>query len=244
MEAVIPLRQATPVNVPFGPFYDRIDGLTVETALVMTAADLKLFRGSAQVSRSIAAAGATHINAGVYSFPLDAVDTAQVGPLLAVVDITGWARPVKQWFNVLPPHAYDALLTAGGVGFPPRDTRDLGPVQHTFRPAYRSVNSVVCQDTLILAPGETLRAGFDCRSRFILPPGAILASQGTPTMVVDNPALTLTALGHDATMPKLEISVAADAPEGSATIMQSVTTSAGSDSIVLYGLVRIVPVSE
>lgn len=243
MDAVLPLRQGTPVSIPFGPFYDRTDGLTIESGLTPTGADLKLYRGATRVSRTLGIGGGTHIGEGVYHFPLDATDTAQLGPMLAVVDVVD-ARPVRQWLGVMNAGAFDAHYAAGAIGFPPRDTRDLAPVQHTFKAVHRSVNTVVCQDTLIIAPGETLRIGFDCRSRYILTPGALLASQGTPSMVIANPDVTLTALGHDAHIAKLEIAVAADVEASSVTIMQPITTSAGGDMLILYGLVRIVPVSE
>ncbi len=106
------LRNSTSQVIKFGPFLDSTDGVTAETALTITQADMQLSKDGAAFAQKAAAGNATHDTDGWYSTTLDATDTATNGELIIQVNVAG-ALPVWVKYYVVPASTYDALTTNG-----------------------------------------------------------------------------------------------------------------------------------
>lgn len=106
------LRQSTTVTVQMGPFLDKTDGVTAETALSPTVQVSKA--GAVFAARSSATA-ITHDADGFYRVELDATDTATVGRLLVKSFVAADAVPVWHEFVVIPQADYDALVAGTGT---------------------------------------------------------------------------------------------------------------------------------
>jgi len=85
--------------VAIGPFLDSTDGITPETALTISKADIKLHKEGATTLVSKNSGGATHIATGIYYITLDATDTNTKGNLTLYVFKSG-ACPVRHEFYV------------------------------------------------------------------------------------------------------------------------------------------------
>lgn len=105
------LREDTAATVNLGPFLDKTDGVTPETALAPTVRVSK--NGGAWANRDSGSAIA-HSENGWYSVPLSAVDTDTAGRLLLSVTDAATHLPVWQVVTVLPASAYDALVAGSG----------------------------------------------------------------------------------------------------------------------------------
>lgn len=108
------LRQSTAVDLALGPFLDATDGVTAETALTISQADVRLKKGSGAWAQINDATAATHEEAGWYEKEFDATDTNTVGRLLVSVQEAG-AAPVWHEFTVVEEGVFDALFAAGAV---------------------------------------------------------------------------------------------------------------------------------
>lgn len=106
------LRNATSQIIRFGPFLDSTDGVTPETGLTITQADMQLSKDGGAYTQKNTAGNATHDADGWYSTTLDATDTATNGELLMQVNVSG-ALPVWVRYYVVPSASYDALTTDG-----------------------------------------------------------------------------------------------------------------------------------
>jgi len=105
------LKQSTAVTVKVGPFVDSTDGVTAETALTISQADIRLSKNGGNIAQSNNAAGATHDELGYYDIPLDTTDTNTLGTLKLLVSESG-ALPVWQDFMVVPANVWDSLFGA------------------------------------------------------------------------------------------------------------------------------------
>lgn len=103
------LRQSTAATVVLGPFVDSTDGVTAETALTIAQADIRLSKNGGAFAQTNNAAGATHMENGYYSVPLDTTDTGTLGRLTVAVSESG-ALPVWREFQVVPANVYDSLV--------------------------------------------------------------------------------------------------------------------------------------
>src|SRR5687767_110146 len=110
------LRQSTAVDIPIGPFLDSTDGITAETALTISQADVRLKKNNGAWAQVTDATSATHEENGWYEKELDATDTNTVGRLLIAVHESG-ALPVWHEFWVLEEAIYDALFAASAAAF-------------------------------------------------------------------------------------------------------------------------------
>jgi hypothetical protein len=111
---MIPLKQSTAATIPFGPFVDAADGFTAETSLTISQADIRLSKNGGAYAQTNNATGATHLENGYYSIPLNTTDTNTLGRLRVSVAESG-ARPVSHDFQVLAANVYDSLY--GGTSF-------------------------------------------------------------------------------------------------------------------------------
>lgn len=103
------LKQSTASTIILGPFVDETDGRTAESALTISQADIRLSKNSAAFAQTNNSAGATHMENGYYSIPLDATDSNTVGRLRVAVNESG-ALPVWRDFMVLAASVYDAIF--------------------------------------------------------------------------------------------------------------------------------------
>lgn len=109
------LRQSTAVDVALGPFLDSTDGVTAETALTISQADVRLKKNNGAWAQVSDATSATHEENGWYEKELDTTDTNTVGRLLIAVHESG-ALPVWHEFWVLEEAIYDGLFAASATG--------------------------------------------------------------------------------------------------------------------------------
>jgi len=103
------LKQSTAATVQVGPFVDDGDGVTPETGLTISQADIRLSKVGAAFAQTHNAAGATHDENGWYRVPLDTTDTNTIGKLTVAVYESG-ALPVWVEFEVVPANIYDSLV--------------------------------------------------------------------------------------------------------------------------------------
>lgn len=115
------LRQSTAVDIALGPFLDATDGVTAETALTISQADVRLKKNNGNWAQKNQASSATHEENGWYEASLDATDTNTLGILLVAVNESG-ALPVWREFLVVPAVVYDALVAGS-------DNLDVNTVQ-------------------------------------------------------------------------------------------------------------------
>jgi len=114
---MIPLKYNTGGQVVvFGPFLDTTDGITNETALVISAGLIKFHKANALVLSTHSLSGATHSASGLYTVTLGTGDTDVYGPMTGYIDVAG-ALATKLEFLVMEANAYDAMLAALGTGY-------------------------------------------------------------------------------------------------------------------------------
>lgn len=104
------LRQSTAVDIAFGPFVDSTDGVTAETGLTISQADVRLKKNGGAWAQKNQASSATHEENGWHEVSLDTTDTNTLGLLVVAVNESG-ALPVWREFLVVPAAVYDALVS-------------------------------------------------------------------------------------------------------------------------------------
>lgn len=115
------LKQSTAATVVLGPFVDSGDAVTAETALTISQADIRLSKNGAAFAQTNNAAGATHMENGNYSVPLNTTDTNTLGHLRVSVAESG-ALPAWRDFMVVTANVYDSLFST--------DLLDVSVVQY------------------------------------------------------------------------------------------------------------------
>lgn len=103
------LKQSTAATIKIGPFVDSSDGVSPETGLTISQADIQLSKNGGAFAQTNNATGATHDALGWYGVPLDTTDTNTLGRLTVMIYETG-ALPVFMHFMVVPANVYDALV--------------------------------------------------------------------------------------------------------------------------------------
>jgi hypothetical protein len=140
------LRTNTAIRLTVGPFFDKTDGVTPETALTVTNDHLTLMVDNANVPELVLDASATasggnndmvHVtgdDAGFYDLELTAAQTNYLGrAMLAITDAANHC-PVFHEFMILPANVYDAMVlgtavlaaNASQLGGTNQTGRDLG----------------------------------------------------------------------------------------------------------------------
>ncbi len=104
------LKQSTSATVVLGPFVDDSDGKTAETGLTISQADIRLSKNGGAFAQTNNASGATHMENGFYSVPLDTTDTGTLGRLTVAVSESG-ALPVYREFQVVTANVWDTLCS-------------------------------------------------------------------------------------------------------------------------------------
>jgi hypothetical protein len=135
------LKQSTAATVVLGPFVDSTDGVTAETALTISQADVRLSKNAAAFAQANEATSATHMENGYYSKPLSTTDTNTLGRLAVAVAESG-ALPVRQDYLVVTSDEWDRFhATTGAIA-------TLGIVA-------RGTAQAATSTTIQLATGET-----------------------------------------------------------------------------------------
>lgn len=103
------LKQSTAVTVKIGPFLDDTDGVTAETALTISQADVRLSKNALNMAQKSETSSCTHDESGYYDCSLNTTDTGTLGRLLLAVSESG-ALPVWHEYMVVPSNVYEALF--------------------------------------------------------------------------------------------------------------------------------------
>lgn len=108
------LKANTTVSVIIGPFLDSTDGITAETSLTISQADVRLSKNGGTWAQKNNTSACSHMESGYYLCPLNTTDTNTMGNLSISVFETG-ALPVIQQFNVLSEIAFVEKYTRDSV---------------------------------------------------------------------------------------------------------------------------------
>jgi hypothetical protein len=103
------LEQSTAYTLKIGPFLDDADGNTVEGALAITQADVRLSKNGGNIAQKNEAAACVHDELGWYNCTIDATDTDTLGRLQLFVHEAG-ALTVWHEYMVVPANTYDSLV--------------------------------------------------------------------------------------------------------------------------------------
>lgn len=104
------LKQSTAVDIAIGQFVDSGDGVTAETTLTLSQADIRLKKNAGDWAQKNESTAATHEENGWYECKLDATDTDTLGILKLAVNESG-AAPVWHTFMVVTANFYDSLCS-------------------------------------------------------------------------------------------------------------------------------------
>jgi len=152
------LKQSTAVTVVLGPFLDSTDGNTQETALTIAQVDIRVSKNGGAFAQTNNVAGATHMEKGNYSVPLDATDTNTLGAVRVHIHVTGALAVWVDEFQIVPANVWDSLVgntdtlqadltQLGGVAQSLTDLKDFADAG--YDPATSKVQGVVLVDTTI-----------------------------------------------------------------------------------------------
>jgi len=133
------LKVSTAVTIKFGPFLDSTDGVTAETGLTISQADIRLSKNGGNIAQSNNVAGATHDELGYYDVPLDTTDTNTLGTLRVAVSESG-ALPVWQDFMVVPANVWDSLFSTDKLQV---DTVEVSGTTQTANDVGADVNAIL-----------------------------------------------------------------------------------------------------
>jgi hypothetical protein len=101
------LRQSTAVTLRIGPFLDKTDGVTEETALSLTSADVQISKAGAAFGNKGDATAPVHDSDGWYSCLLNTTDTGTLGRLIVKVHDAAIHLPVWHDFEVVHANYFD-----------------------------------------------------------------------------------------------------------------------------------------
>jgi hypothetical protein len=85
-------------------------------------------------------------------------------------------------------------------------------------------------------------AGFDCKTGFVLPQGAVVATMGDPTVSAGD--CTAIIKGTNGQYCNVSITAPSDAEEGTQTVTVEMTSSFGDGPVMLIGTVEVVSGDE
>lgn len=107
------LKQSTAATVVLGPFVDSTDGVTAETALTISQADVRLSKNAGTFAQVNESTSASHMENGYYSKALNTTDTNTLGRLTITVSESG-ALPIRQEYEVVTADEFDRLFASTG----------------------------------------------------------------------------------------------------------------------------------
>ena len=103
------LKADTATTIQIGPFVDDTDGTTLEAALTITQADVRISKNGANIASKNDATSCTYDEIGFYSCPINATDTNTEGRLQVIINESG-ALLVSQSYQVVNDNVYDSLF--------------------------------------------------------------------------------------------------------------------------------------
>lgn len=140
-------------------------------------------------------------------------------------------------FTALPDGG-DQIAGEDSLTVQPAETRDLEPPQWVWRLSRRSDGDIESPLTLRMAPGESITAGFDCKTAFVLPSGAVVASFTDPTGLTT--PFSVTKRGTNGQYCTMTIDCAAGATVGTEqTVSIQMTNSLGDGPVILTARVLV-----
>lgn len=149
------------------------------------------------------------------------------------------ADPILGYGDLMWDGSTEVTLAAAIAAVAAPDTRDLEPVQFTWKMSRRSDGTIVSMNTLRIAPGESIRAGFDCDLQLVLPTGLVLRSMTTPTPASGD--VVAAKLGVEPKMAKAQVTADSGATAGGTFYVRTtVINSSGAGPITLLGRVSVV----
>jgi len=158
------LKQSTAVDVIVGPFVDKTDGNTAETALTVTQAEIRLSKNGGNMAQKNEATALSHDELGYYVCKFDATDTNTLGILQLMIHESADALPVYHEYMVVTANVWDTLCSTdklqsdltqiGGVAQSATDLKDF--VDTGYNPATHKVAGVLLCDQTTLVDGVTL----------------------------------------------------------------------------------------
>jgi len=190
------LRQSTARTVVIGPFVDSTDGATAETGLTIAQADIRLSKNGGAFAQTNNSAGATHMENGYYSVPLDTTDTGTLGVLRVAVNESG-ALPVWADFMCVPANVWDSMFGSDRLEVDAHEIEG-GDATNAIRDALvddatridaSALNTLSGHD-----PGETIMGATDLGTGSGLTALASAADLATVDTVVDGIASDVAAL--------------------------------------------------
>lgn len=105
------LKQSTATTIVLGPFLSDADGKTLQTALTIAQADVRLTKNAGSYAQKSDATSATHMENGYYSVPLNTTDTGTLGVLKVSVYKSG-SLVVWENYHVVPANVWDSMFGA------------------------------------------------------------------------------------------------------------------------------------
>jgi hypothetical protein len=173
------LKQSTAVDIPLGPFVDSTDGVTAETALTISQADVRLKKNAGAWAQKNQASSATHEENGWYEVSLDTTDTNTLGILKVAVNESG-ALPVWKEYLVLPANVYDSLLSTDLLQVDLREWVGVAPAALTSTLVQTQANQLGAQ-----AKTDVNTEVVDClvTDTYAEPSGVVAATAGIKDML-------------------------------------------------------------
>lgn len=144
------LKQSTTINLKVGPFVDKTDGVTPETALTPT---VKLSKNGGTLAARNSATAITHDADGWYTVEVNTTDTNTVGRLQVSVVSAADHLPVFHEAMVLPANVYDSLV--GGSDLLQIDVQNINDLTGPADTLALAVPGVI---TSTIAAGSTAMA--------------------------------------------------------------------------------------
>ena len=148
------LKQSTAVDFLAGPFVDEDDGKTLENALTITQAEVRLSKNGGNMAGKNEATNLTFDELGMYACKLDATDTNTLGTLQVTIWEDG-ALIVYHEFMVVTANVWDTICSTdkiqsdltqiGGVAQSATDLKDFADAG--YNPATNKVTGVLLCDT-------------------------------------------------------------------------------------------------
>lgn len=109
------LKQSTVATIVIGPFVDKTDAVTPETAITIAQTYVKLSKNGGAFAQAANATNAAHTQSGYYTKTLRAADTDTLGRLNLTVTTTATALPVWHEYMVIPANIYDSLVAGSDL---------------------------------------------------------------------------------------------------------------------------------
>jgi hypothetical protein len=190
------LRTNTACRITVGPFFDKTDGITPETALTVTSCKLTMMVDSSDVPTLVIDAAPTasggnndmvHVtgdDAGFYDLELTAAQTNYLGRAMIAITDAATHCPVFHEFMIVPAVVYDAVILGtdlldvsmtqiSGDAQSATDLKDFADAG--YDPATNKVEGVKLADTITTYTGNTVQTG-DAYARLGAPAGASVSA--------------------------------------------------------------------